>query len=115
MKCGQSGENQVDVEEYVEAAQTILREQGMKTDVVRGHDLAFYRCETLSDRHIELVLRPRGWTIDYMFLPSKKTWRQRGTGVAELARSLGPLCEDTPFEPPTAPVPGAVIKKPAGL
>jgi hypothetical protein len=105
----------VDVEEIVAAAQAILEAHGMKTDFRRGHDIAFYRCETLPDRHLELVIRPRGGTISYLYLPSKASWRLRGDRRDELESSLAPLCEEKAFEPPR-PVPdsGALIKQPSG-
>ncbi len=103
------------VEEFVGAALAILQARGMKTDFRRGQDLAFYRCEALSDRHLELVFRPHRWAIDYVFLPSKTRWRLTGEGVAELERSLGPLCEDIAFEPPTVPpASAAAFKQPGG-
>src|SRR5688500_10275040 len=89
------------IDDFVAAAQTILKTNGMKTDFVRGHDLAFYRCETLTDRHLELVFRPRKWTISYVFLPTKKNWRPKGCDVAQLEESLRLFCEAVAFEPST--------------
>ena len=84
---------------YLEAAKAILHERGLETTFRHGQDIAFFRCETLSDRRLEVSLRPNRWSIDYVHVPTKRTMRVKGEDVAALGRSLTPLCQDVAFEP----------------
>lgn len=86
------------IEELVESAQAILKESGLKTDFLRGDDVAMHRYQAL-DRTIEIVVRSRGWTVSHVHVSSKKATRLKGADVAGLEKALRPLLEETAFEP----------------
>ncbi len=85
--------------ELVASAQSVLQAAGLGSEFRHGTDVALYRWET-TDRNIEVVARPRHWTISYMHVTTKKAIRLRGDDTKSLERSLRPLCEETAFEPP---------------
>ena len=87
------------VDELVASAQTVLEAAGLGTEFRRGIDVALYRWEP-ADRNLEVVARPRRWTISYVHATSKKAIRLRGDDAASLERALRPLCEAEAFEPP---------------
>ncbi|MBI3725412.1 hypothetical protein HY251_15885 [bacterium] len=87
------------MDELVASAQRVLQASGLKTDFLRGQDVAMYRYEAL-DRHIEVVVRPSNWTLTCVHGATRKRTRLRGITAAELEKALRPFCEETPFEPP---------------
>ena len=84
---------------YLEAAKAILQKRHIDPNFRNGQDIAFFRCETLSDRRLEVSLRPKRWSIDYVHVPTRRTMRVKGEDVASLGRALEPLCQDEAFEP----------------
>ena len=85
--------------ELVASAQAVLQAAGLGSDFRHGADVALYRWET-PDRNLEVVTRPRRWTISYMHVGTRKAIRLTGDDTESLERSLRPLCEATAFEPP---------------
>ena len=92
--------DRVSMNDFIESAQVVLKAHGLKTDFLQGHELAMYRYET-PDRHIEVVVRPRHWTVSYVHVSSQKAVRVKGNDVGALEKALRPLCGETAFEPPT--------------